>query len=226
MKSSRIALFSAALLLSATLVGCSSSTTPSTSTPTSHMIPKSTTAPYGHTWGEWSGLWWNWAVSMPVTANPLTNTAPAESGQTGNVWFIGGNTKSDTSVRTLTIPSGKALFFPILNWEADTTGGAPPVDSLLSAITNLRNSLMPQIETAEIDGVSVAISSSNFTAPTPFTVTFKANNFLGAPACTSAAYSSGDYLFVDSLSTGSHTIHFHGAFPSFAVDETYKITVN
>src|SRR5215475_1055523 len=60
--------------------------------------------------------WWKWALETPASENPLTDTTGqfAAVNQSGRVWFLAGNTGS-TTVRTVTVPSGKALFFPIVN---------------------------------------------------------------------------------------------------------------
>ena len=44
----------------------------------------------GLTYGESANEWLIWANSLPLTHNPLADTADCSVGQTGNVWFIGG----------------------------------------------------------------------------------------------------------------------------------------
>src|SRR5262249_56742158 len=46
--------------------------------------------PFGMTYGQWEGAFWKWAFSLPADHNPLTDTAPASTGQSGHVWFLGG----------------------------------------------------------------------------------------------------------------------------------------
>src|SRR5262245_65845670 len=60
--------------------------------------------------------WWKWALETPASENPLTDTTGqfAAVNQSGRVWFLAGNA-GGTTVRTITVPSGKALFFPIVN---------------------------------------------------------------------------------------------------------------
>src|SRR5438874_3388378 len=60
--------------------------------------------------------WWQWALETPASENPLTDTTGqfGAVNQSGRVWLLAGN-PSGTTVRTITVPSGKALFFPILN---------------------------------------------------------------------------------------------------------------
>src|SRR5262249_56211141 len=46
--------------------------------------------PFGMTYGQWEGAFWRWAFSLPADHHPLTDTAPASTGQSGHVWFLGG----------------------------------------------------------------------------------------------------------------------------------------
>ena len=85
--------------------------------------------PHGLTYGEWSAKWWEWAFSLPVSVNPLFDTtgALASNGQSGPVFFLAGVISvSGIAERTITVPAGKALFFPILNVEADNNCADPP----------------------------------------------------------------------------------------------------
>src|SRR5262249_46989934 len=84
--------------------------------------------PYGASYGEWAGRWWAWTLSFPVNADPANGSAPLESNQTGNVWFLatahgsGHGTIPPTVVtRQITVPAGKALFFPVLTTWADNS---------------------------------------------------------------------------------------------------------
>lgn len=84
--------------------------------------------PHGHTYGEWSAAWWNWALAIPAAVNPLMPANPGQEdwtlGQQGLVWFLPGApsaealrlTEGDTgrvTIRSYQVPQGKSLFFPI-----------------------------------------------------------------------------------------------------------------
>ena len=58
---------------------------------------------YGLTYGEWSAAWWQWALSLPVGAHPLFDTADCSAGQSGKVFFLGG------TFVTTTDPSGTVV---------------------------------------------------------------------------------------------------------------------
>ena len=72
--------------------------------------------PYGKSYSEWGAEWWQWAISFPLDESPVTDPTGdlAHLGQSGKVWFLAG-TFGGSVERTVTIPKGKALFFPIVN---------------------------------------------------------------------------------------------------------------
>ena len=44
----------------------------------------------GRTYGEWTAAWWQWAPSIPVSSHPLFDKGSCTTGQTGEVFFLGG----------------------------------------------------------------------------------------------------------------------------------------
>jgi len=200
-------------------------------------------SPYGHTYGEWSARWWQWAYSIPVPVSPLFDEtgAAAGSGQSGPVWFLAGVFNvSGAAERTVTVPHGKALFIPMLNAEWDNL--CPPNDPPLGTDA-LRALVIGAIDTVtdmrcEIDGVSQGDLGTALTSPyratSPvFTVTFPEDNVFQAFGCDVApgAYgpfvADGVYLMVAPLRAGNHTIHFTASAygGGFVLDITYHLTV-
>ena len=74
----------------------------------------------GATQAEWTQRFWQWYMSIPVGVGPLNDTDGTQCGinQNGSVWFIGGPVGS-TFTRSCTIPKGKAILAPILNYIND-----------------------------------------------------------------------------------------------------------
>jgi hypothetical protein len=116
----------------------------------------------GHSYAEWSEKWWQYVYSLPTTANPLFDTAPASAGQKGDVWFIGGSFDGLSKVRTATVPKNKLLFIAIITGAFDNTdcsdGGQRISDGL--GVSDLRGLVQPYIDSATnvsctIDGVDV-----------------------------------------------------------------------
>jgi hypothetical protein len=182
--------------------------------------------------------WWKWALETPASENPLTDTTgqfAAVNQPNGRVWFLAGNT-GGTTVRTVTVPVGKALFFPIVNVfdveDAIIAGGVKlflipkPVQVAQTVVSNI-------IATAtglscEVDGSPVPITTANLEQSTPFSLHLPADNILGVPAGVYfPAVDSGYYVLLPPLSAGQHTIHWAGSITFFplSLDLTYNITV-
>jgi hypothetical protein len=198
--------------------------------------------PFDASYGQWAARWWKWAYSIPVSVNPLFDETGAQiaTGQSGKVWFLAGVINvSGTAERTGTIPAGKALFFPILNYEADNLCPpiVPPLDP--AGLRALAKSNIAPINPAtgleaDVDGRPIR-DLKDFHEKSPvFSVTFPDNNvfqFFGCnvPAGTYTPFvDEGYYVMLKPLSVGQHTIHFHGDIPApvnFSLDITYHITV-
>ena len=150
--------------------------------------------------------WWRWALETPASENPLTDTTGqfAAVNQSGRVWFLAGNA-GGTTVRTITVPSGKALFFPIVNVfdveDAIVAGGVKlflvpkPVQVGQTVVSNI-------IATAarlscELDGNPLPIVAANLRQSTPFSLQLPADNIVGVPAGVYfAAVDSGYYVLL------------------------------
>src|SRR5262249_11597237 len=74
----------------------------------------------GKTYAQWSAAWWQWVMGIKKDRNPVLDKtgALAAERQTEKVWFLAGNVGGKTT-RKCTVPAGKPLFFPIVNWCED-----------------------------------------------------------------------------------------------------------
>lgn len=213
--------------------------------PATSQINDWDTAQQNMTFGELSGKWFQWAFSMSWNHNPLFDTADCSAGQSGPVWFLGGqfcqvgNTTCGAPVkRTCEMPRGKALFFPILNSdysfiENNVTWTEKDlrqhVKSDMDGATNLK---------ATVDGRKVPIiricTTGDICSPvqsplTPFTLAGKDNMMGALPEYTyndasngpipDGAYSmmvtDGHYVLLPPLTPGWHTVYFHGEQPTW-----------
>ncbi len=195
-----------------------------------HQVVPATEAYTGLTYGDWAAAWWQWGFHVPANADhpffPGGNTLLAQSGP---VWFLAG--VFGTEVQHITIPSGIALFFPVLNAECSMFECEPFHGDDATSLAACANGHIDQTANlaAEIDGKSVKhleqyrIRSPMFTVgplPDP--------NILVAPKDTiTQSVDAGVYLLVRPLKPGHHTIHFKGTFTVLGgtIDTTYKITV-
>jgi hypothetical protein len=80
----------------------------------------------GKSYGEWTVKWWQWALSIPSSKNPVMDETGNYSSinQPENVYFLAGvfaeeeNTKC--AKRKCNIPSNLNILIPVANCEADT----------------------------------------------------------------------------------------------------------
>jgi hypothetical protein len=184
----------------------------------------------GKTYGEWAAAWWQWALAIPAAVNPLNDATGANAaiGQSGPVWFLAGAGATANVTRTVTVPTGKALFFPIINTLWTTYPTDPPIT--IQEIRDILEWVTSDITgvACEIDGVPVKNLPAYVHQSPVFSVTMPADNFQGVPAGSYApCIDEGYYLLLAPLPPGQHTIHFAGTSPDlgFALDITYHLTV-
>ncbi len=197
---------------------------------------------HGMTYSDWAGAWWRWAYSIPVDSNPVVDTTGefAALGQSGSVWFLAG-AFGQTVTRTVTVPPGKALFFPIINslWINMPAYGDNPWSEAQEAFA--RSFIAPFVDSAydlscQIDREEIR-HLTQYRCTTAdgeeYMVTMPDNNITGFAAAGTYGPSVDDgiYLMVAPLGHGKHTIHFtaksmgfDGKTP-FALDVTYHIAV-
>jgi hypothetical protein len=204
-------------------------------------------------YSQLSAQWWQYALSVPTSQSPFLDQTGANFavGQpSGNVLFLSGTfcdnpnpgalctpASPATAVRNIVMPTGKYLFFPILNTEQDNLNPFGPNFGL--TISQLRDFAAQPLATAEnlslqIDGKAIP-NLANFRVTSPvFSYTLPANNIIsfavGAPVGAQTVYpavADGYYALLSPLSQGAHTIRFTGDFGpgNFALDVTYHITV-
>lgn len=182
-----------------------------------------------------SAAWWNWALAEPEATNPVVDSTGefGHLGQSGSVWFLAG-TFGGPVTRTITIPEGKHIFFPISNFVAwFPEDGATEAE--IRAIANENVDLTTVLE-CSIDGKPVKKLFQKHRAETPaFTLSLPPGGLLddiGAfpPGDRFPAVSDGYWVLLRPLSPGQHTIHFLGVVgdpeaPIFVTEATYNITV-
>lgn len=208
----------------------------------------------GHTYGDWSERWWQWAYSLPTDNHPLFDTADASTGQHGNVWFLSGSFEGVSVTRTAVISKNTMLFIAIITAAFDNTdcNGTQRISDG-NSVSDLRGFVQAFIDDAQnvsctIDGVPVSglSAQSDFrvqsSSPNGFSYDLPAmNNILTfdgldcwsntnkAPihvdANTYHPVADGIYVMVGPLAPGTHTISFHAEADGFLQDATYNITV-
>jgi hypothetical protein len=200
--------------------------------------------PFGKTWSEWTIEWWKWLLSIPEPDNPANDDAGNNSDQKqkGTVWYLAGikestdNDSTDKPERTCTIPSDKAIFFPILCCHASFAVKRhlktdAELLSYASCITDGMIKLELKIDAEFLYPLKLEklytgflckyrISSPIFDMTLP-----KDNLFHGKPGQTKAA-SDGYWIFLKPMPQGKNrelTIHFRGIEDDYRTQTTYHI---
>jgi len=192
--------------------------------------------PHGHTYSAWAATWWQWALETPASVNPLLDITGEHcaEGQTGRVWFLAGAFGNDPVERSCTVPTGTALFFPLINAFSGAFLNDPPemrTEEFLRAQVMCQNAVV----SAEINGVAVKNPLQYFEQSPLFDVQLPEDNIFGldeddAPELLlSPVVDAGYYLFLQPLPPGEHTLHWEASlscpFGDFALEVTYHLTV-
>ena len=190
----------------------------------------------------WGDRWWQWVISYPPNASPMTDTTGAFShlGDQGAVFYLAG-TISGPANRSVTIPQGKTIFVPLgssispiplfgadeaaVRADAAATNGTP---SNLALTIDGSAAVLPA-------GFSSLTQFHQVTPPGTFSWTVPANNIYSSFGLSGGTYQSVDdgYLvMLDGLTPGNHTLHWTGHFsgtpptyPAFDIDMTYRVTL-
>jgi hypothetical protein len=167
---------------------------------------------FGKSYAEWSAKWWQWFLEQPVVGGPTDPSYDIGSHQSGKVWFLA----SALSEPVIEIPTGTALFIPLVNVECSS------LEAPESGFHG--DTAAEQAECAAfwgdhivdpaciIDGREVDITEDyratspqfSFTAPTPWV--------FGDTGGAGTAVGDGYYVMVAPLSVGEHTITITGKF--------------
>ena len=216
------------------------------------VIPPDSVA-YGRTFGEWSAAWEQWADSIPVAEHPLfdnpVGNPDCSKGQSGPVWFLGGKfcgggaTCSYTGVvRHCSIPSGKALYFPILNYEdsaLEESVAENPGNPAYLQIAALRQGAAATQDaiysvSCSVDGEPVPDLKANYRVQsTAFGFTLPADNLFKAVYGNNGfvagsyfpAVDDGWYVMLAPMHPGPHVVHIAGSAPGYTLDVTYYLQV-
>jgi hypothetical protein len=193
---------------------------------------------YGRTQGEWMAAWDQWSFSLPIDVHPLFTDGDCSVGQTGPVWFLGGSFVAPwTRVRHCTIPYGKALFFPVIDWEdsiIEESMVEHPGDPVYQQIDGLRLFVETGLQGVSglyctVDGRTVRDFPDAFRFQSPaFGITLPDNNLW--TASYGVTFPAGQYfpsvddgwdVMLAPFLPGDHVVHFGSAWN----DITYYLHV-
>jgi hypothetical protein len=196
--------------------------------------------PFGKTREQWAIEWWQWALSIPEADNPILDATGVKSqiGQSGPVFFLTGARRDlEIARRSITVPAGTALFFPVAA-EVCVIGALGLTEAdLHSCLLESPLSRGRVLGFAAIDGVpfnnkDLEKNLANYRYKTvPFTVSLPPDNLLSPLGGEALALSDGFWVMMAPLPVGRHTLQFKAfyitqeEFHDWTQDVTYHITV-
>ncbi|MEE4254757.1 MAG: hypothetical protein V2I50_12020 [Desulfuromusa sp.] len=214
--------------------------------------------PFGKSYGEWTAEWWKWHFKLPATKHPAfsLNGDNCDAGQSGKVWFLTGafttevpDNEFNTIVReSCHVPTGKALFFPIINIECSTIEEEPfflieegtdaNVETCAASFVDGTNAVVSDLYVEFDDAPLQHLEGYRFQSPVfKFGFDDPTDNILGVDCnqlyCDDLrSVSDGYWIMLPPLSRGQHTIRFTGSFRDpqtnelfFGLDVTYELMV-
>lgn len=176
------------------------------------MLYDTNSSPYGKSYAEWINLWWKWLISIPINMNPAFDPTGQFSTAIQNnskVCFLAG-TFGGPANRSCVIPHGKAILFPVINYEC-SFADAPSIDTE-SGLERRCKQEMDEIGDmkASLDGERIDIHKYRVHSRC-FTVNIPPNNCLGAVSGTTRISSDGYWLFIRPLPPGHHVLRSFGS---------------
>lgn len=205
----------ASLLLSVLAFGFAQAAEPSSK---EVVAPRSPVA--GVDQSEWSVRWWQWAASFDDDESPILDRTGAScaSKQTDKVWFLAGVYGSAPVKRACTIPRGRHLFFPIVNYMVqslpDQVMTCPEMTYLAKQLTDEAANLTLIIDDVEFNDLAAfrQVPSDCF-------------NLLERIGDTREAAANGYFVMLKPLKPGRHIIKWGGKLASIRQGVIYEITV-
>lgn len=186
----------------------------------------------GRTYAQWEARAWQWAIAdvrffySGLPRRPRCTTA----GQTGPVWFLGGNNyegAGDAIRRVCDIPADRYLFIADPGDECSTVEPAPFHATTDAGLQACARSFGPVSSTLTLDGRRIATSGFLVTTAVFHFRMPAHDNYLLVPGATGgrgAAY--GQPVMLRPLSPGPHTVVRTDSSPRGpTLRTTYELTV-
>lgn len=193
-----------------------------------------------------SALWWQWTSAQPAVDVDGTNTHPILDatgaygavgqengiGPGNKVFFLTGTFGGDVA-RAVTVPPGKALFFPVVNIELDNAFD-PPTENTVPQLRALAKAVIDDVIStyATLDDVPLEIfrtKSPTFDYSVPDENSIYDYFGLVGPQFEGRikpAVADGYWVYVPPLAPGAYTLKFGGVLAGgFSLNVTYSLTI-
>jgi hypothetical protein len=168
--------------------------------------------PYGLSFSKWTSLWWKWLISIPKYRNPAIDRSSEYCGTSQyhpKVWFLAGNF-GGTAVGNYKIPYGKAILFPVINYEC-SFADEPSITTEKELISKCRCEIDDIVDTsAYLDGNKISLEDCRVQCP-GFKVDIPNDNCLNTESGLTTMASDGYWLFIPTLERGNHVLNSYGS---------------
>jgi hypothetical protein len=177
----------------------------------------------GASQSNWSRSWWQWAASFDNAGSPVSDRTGARcgAGQQEEVWFLAGTYGNQRILRACSVPAGKYLFFPLINYVA-----APEPGTALSC-----SAVMDDVRDT-VDGVTDLVLRIDGKAQEGLQAHRIASQGcfdLGArraqPGRKVPSAGDGYYVMLAPLPAGTHKLEFGGRLQDMTQAITYTLQV-
>ena len=186
---------------------------------------------------ELSAAWWQWALSIPASVNPLGDLTGALCGvgQHGKVWFLGGTLDGSPANRSCKVPAGTAIFFPVINAECSviedqTLGNKAELRACAKGFMDLVTSTRARVDGRPANVVRARSALFAITLPPGDVLGIVGDPQKSQTPNPSPAVADGFWVFIEPLPKGVHSIASRGklVFPdqsTFEQQIAYSIEV-
>jgi len=207
------------------------------------LIPATTTAAQGK-YGELTARWWQWVTAQPAIDVGSTNTNPVldstgefaavgqedGNGPAGKYFFLTGTFGGKPVTRTVTVPHGMTLFFPIVNIETDnasepvTSFTVPELRARAAATIDAANVLVATLDGKDVEMFRTTSPAFNYTLPDEDSL-YDYFGLVGPQfeGTIGPAVADGYWAVIPPLETGDHVLRI--AAPDFSIAITYFLTI-
>ncbi|HZD36844.1 MAG TPA: hypothetical protein VE130_16685, partial [Nitrososphaeraceae archaeon] len=143
----------------------------------------------------------------------------------GPVWFLGGTWGTSRAERTCTIPSDKAILFPVYNGECSTA--EEPTRKSYEQLREcvIQGNLSPGSQLfmkAAVDGTELKNLDSYRVESQLFNLTLPQNNAFGVQEGMTQAVADGWFIMLEPLSKGNHTVEFSAVVVGLAGEQNFS----
>jgi len=204
--------------------------------PVALQIAPPASRPRGRSYAAWGAEWWRWLLENPATGSPILDPTGDQCGahQPADVWFLVGSFGGDPVVRRCTVPVGRPILVPLINFGYFAFLSDDP-SARTEAFVRDQVRCIGDAEFArvELDGETVRDAARYLERSDLFEVHLPADNLFGATGddipelLLSPSVDEGYYLFIQPLPPGERVLRWQASSAAcgFGQDITYRLTV-